>query len=549
MYQWKESDSYFFDEQARSLAAGDWLIRAPMHPYHGWHQEFADTYFKNHPDVLNRIVTANPGRDSSFVPGKVLWNEWYGGNRYHQEPLYVYLLAVLYALTGNGVYWMIILQLLAGVMSGILLWIITRRFFDDNTAFLAAVLYTFCGIALFQEALILRTSWSVFFALLTIYMFQLALDKNTKPAFLMAGLAIGLAYILQSFFVLFLIGAIGIYGIRARKMSAAFAANAAIMIGGFLLVCVPVFVRNAAVGAPVFSIASTGAITFVATNVSGTNAVSRWQPEAAKCANIMGNSNGKFLPAALASIGGHTFGLVWAKLASAINGTEWPNNENYYFYREIVPVLKVTFLNFYWIAALGIAGLLFSLYYKNQRSTLYLGILVQVAILLGFYVLGRLRVPLAVMMLPFAAYGLTACLRFAENGWAKIGVLALCVFISFQFYPPEIATLDRTDYNALYEVAFIDRIKASAESKNAAEALAIHGEFLKYEPRFIKEIKPGKLLKTASEVALLDYFANHHQIHSFLYEDSGNRQMAATEMQKFQNMKMIVENSRRNSGR
>jgi hypothetical protein len=101
----------------------------------------------------------------------------------------------------------------------------------------------------------------------------------------------------------------------------------------------------------------------------------------------------------------------------------------------------------------------------------------------------------------------------------------------------------------LYEVAYIERIEASAKAKNAGAALSIHENFLKHQPRFITDIKPGKLLKSIPEIDLLDYFANHHQIHSFLYEDSGNQQMAATEMQKFQSMKMIVENSRRSLGR
>ncbi|MCC6410426.1 MAG: glycosyltransferase family 39 protein [Saprospiraceae bacterium] len=557
MYSWQESDSNFFDEQARTLVAGDWLSSKPLHPFHGWHRDFATTYFKQHPEKLNQILAASPVRDTTFAQ-KQLWNEWYGGNTYHQEPLYAYMLAMLYAITGNGIYWMIVLQALVGIASGFLLWRITRRYFDDTVAAATGLLYALCGIVLFQETLILRTTWSVFFTLLTVLLFQRALDQRTKSAFFISGIAIGLAYLLQSFFILFLIGSISIYLAQERKMTMNFARNAALLFAGFFVMFLPVIFRNASVGAPLFSTSSTGAITFVATNVQNTNAVSRWQPEAAKCAEIMGATNGKFIPATIASVKTHSIGsftsLLWNKVKTVINGSEWPNNENYYFYREVVPVLKWTFIDFYWIAALGIPGLLFALYARKKFPALYLGILLHLAIMIGFYVLGRLRAPLAVLMLPFASYCVVECLRFTQNGQKntliKIAVVAFCAYVfAYQFYPPNVNRLDTTDYNTLYETAFFDRVKNSAEAKNMSDALAAHSEFLTYEPEYIKSIKANQIIKIPSEIELLDYFANHHQIHSFLYEDSGNQAAAAKEMQKHNLMKSVVENSRRRASR
>lgn len=554
LYKWQESDSYFFDKQAHSLAAGDWLNARPLHPYHGWHQAFAEFYFKRHPDKLSQIMESNPNADSTFVPGKVLWNEWYGGNRYHQEPFYAYLLALLYTLTGNGVYVMMIFQVLTGVISGVLLWLITRRFFDDTVAMLTSLLYSLCGIVLFQEVLILRTSWSVFFTLLTIWTFQRALDRQTKQTFLISGITIGFAFLLQSFFVLFLFGACAIYFLHERKLSRAYIQNTGLILGGFFLVFSPVILRNATVNAPLFSSSSIGTITFVATNVRHTSAISRWQPEAEKCAEIMGKTNGRFIPAAFETIRTHNLGsyvqLLWSKFESTMNGQEWPNNENYYFFKETVPILKLTFLDFYWIAGIGIAGLFFSLYYRKKMSVLYLGILLHMAILIGFYVLGRLRAPLVILMLPFASYCIIVCLGFAKYtrklALTQIAVAAFCVFwFSYRSYHQRINMLDMTDYNVLYEIAYFDRIKNKAESGQMNEAISIHAEFLKYQPNFIKTIKPNQLLKSYSEIALLDYFANHHQIHAYLYGDSGNKEVEAREQEKYNLMKQVADNSRR----
>lgn len=43
----------------------------------------------------------------------------------------------------------------------------------------------------------------------------------------------------------------------------------------------------------------------------------------------------------------------------------------------------------------------------------------------------------------------------------------------------------------------------------------------------------------------MDQFANHYQIESFLYEDSGNQAMAAQAMAKRDMMKQIVDQSRK----
>jgi 4-amino-4-deoxy-L-arabinose transferase-like glycosyltransferase len=555
MYKWPESDNAFFDDWARTLSGGDWLNRQPLHPYHGWHDEFAQVYFKQHPDQLNRILQAHPNRDSTFMPGKALWNEWYGGNTYHQEPLYAYMLAALYALTGNGVYWMMVLQILAGLLSGLLLWQLARRYFGDTVALFTGLLYLFCGVILFQETLILRTSWSVFFTLLTIWIFDRASEKRTIPAFLIFGLSVGTAYLLQSTFSLFLLGALAIYYYQERKTPRLFIRNAAVAVAGFVLIFSPVILRNATVGAPLFSTSSVGPVTFAVANVSGTDAISRWAPNAAKCAEILGKTHDSFGATVLETIQTHPsagsyLGLIWTKFQRVIIGLEWPNNENYYFYKQLVQPLQVAFLDFYWIVWIACAGLLFAWYYRKKYFSMYLAILLQLAIMLGFYVLGRFRTPLVALLLPFAAYALVECLRFTQNkskeSMAKIAVAVVCFFgLTYSVYRPGISMLDPTDYNTLYETVYYDSITKSAGAGQLNQALATHHEFLRFEPDFVKNAKPNQRLQYPSHIEIMDQFANHYQIESFLYEDSGNQAMAAQAMAKRDMMKQIVDQSRK----
>lgn len=555
MYQWPNSDNAFFDEWARSLAAGDWLNRLPLHPYHEWHQEFAEFYLKQHPDKLQQILANHPVRDSTFVPGKVLWNEWYGGNQYHQEPLYAYMLAVLYAITGNGVFWMMLAQSLLGVLSGVFLYLIARRYFGDTVALVTGLLYLFCGIILFQEALILRTSWSVFFTVYTIWMFDRALGKRTLATFFASGLSIGAAYLLQSVFLLFLAGALAIYGVQERKTPRLFVRNTAAALAGFVLVCSPLVLRNALVGAPLFSSSSVGAITFVVSNVHDTKAISMWAPEAGKCAEIMGKTDGDFGAAVVETLRTHPsiseyLDLQWSKCQRIIQGLEWPNNENYYFYKQLVPALDIAFLNFYWLVWIGAAGLLFALYHRIKCPNLYLALTLQLILLLGFYVLGRFRTPLVALLLPFAAYGIVGCLRFAQNNWkvtlSKLVTAALCFYaLTYLFYRPGVSMLDPTDYNVFYELNYYERVKSNAEAGRYGEAIKAHAEFLDYQPDIVRNARPGRMLKTASDLAVLKQFADHYQIHRFLYEDSGNTEMAAKAMARSNALLQTIEQSRR----
>ena len=559
MYAWNESDNAFFDEWARALAAGDWLNRQPLHPHHGWHRDIADYYFQQHPDKLNDILAAHPNRDSTFSAGKILWDEWYGGNTYHQEPLYAYVLAFLYWLTGNGVYWMLLLQALLGIGSGYLLWDIARRHFGDTAALLTGLLYLFCGIILFQEALILRSTWSVFCTLLAVWTFDRALARGARVDFFLHGAVIGLSVLLQSAFLLFLPGALFLYFRKTRQLSAPIAQNAALILLGFALVFSPLVLRNKIVGAPLFSSSSVGAITFVAANVHGTRTVSNWIPDTEQCAEIMGRTGGRFGPAAIAALQTHPsagsyLGLLWTKFQRVLNGTEWPNNENYYFYKSLVPALQVAFLDFFGIAWAAVTGILFAIYYRKKYPALYLAILVQLAILLGFYVLGRFRVPLATLCLPFAAYALLECLRFAQSNLkaslVKIAVAALCFYwLAWKDHRPDVSMLDPTDYIVLYETVYQDRIQQYADAQQWDKAAALHAEYLDAEPAVIRNLKPGARLNAPALIEIAGRFAFHYRLRGDLLTYTGNATQAAQARARSAALEQVVQGARQNRGR
>jgi 4-amino-4-deoxy-L-arabinose transferase-like glycosyltransferase len=551
LYLWDDSDNRFFDDWAKRIAGGDLLGREAYHPYHTWHREFADYYFEQNPEKKQEILDARPNRDSTFVPGRVLWDRWYGGNTFHQEPFYPYLLALIYKMTGDGPYFMLVLQCFIGLLSGLLIWLITRKYFGNMAALLSGVLYLLAGIIVFQETVLLRTTWLVFFSLLNVWTFDRALERRTWQAFAVAGATLGIAYLFQSTFSLFLVGILAIYAFLERQRLPVLARNAGTCIAAFLLIFSPVVIRNAMVGAPLTSISSVGAITFLAANVKEAKTISSWYPEKEKCVPLMDKYNGELGPAAIEAMGQHSLGdylsLVKGKMTALISGIEFSSNENYYFYRLHAPVLTWAFIRFSLLFALGLPGILFAIYHRKQAWGLYMGLLMQMAILIGFYVCGRLRTPMAALLIPFGAYAIVQAFtifKSRKEGAIKLAVAALSFYLFYYLQVNYQTFLRSVDYSVLYDKYFLPRMDEYGLKQDWVPASKIHQEFMKYEPEFTKSLRPGNMLRYNTDINLTRYIARHYDIESQLQNALGRKDLADSYQKRRQELLQIVETSK-----
>jgi hypothetical protein len=407
---------------------------------------------------------------------------------------------------------------------------------------------------MFHEVVLLRTTWSVFFAVLTVWTLDRALDRPGLRAYFLCGLSIGLAYLLQSTFSLFLLGALALIAWRERRQLPVAGRYAAVLLSGFLLVFAPVVVRNAAVGAPLFSSSSVAATTFVVVNTYPNNPIRiGWFPEAPKHAGILGQTGGRFGPAAQAALAtfpsvGAYLGHIWWKMTDVFNGVEVSTNEDYYFYREVVPAIRLAWLDFYWFGWLGVAGLLFCLWPRRREpAPAYLALAMQLAILLGFYVVGRFRTPMAALLLPFAAYAIVELLR--PSPWrarlVKLGVAAVCFYLlSYVQYQRNLLAPGIAPYTTLYRQLYFDRVKDNALAGRFADAIAAHTEYMQYEPAFVHTVKPNVILTSSLHLDLAEHFARHYRIHGELLEDSGDRQGGARFLARAEELRSAAERTR-----
>lgn len=99
-----------------------------MHP---WHRDVAALSLAEHPDdraALQREAAAFA--DKADIDA-LLWSRWLGRHQFYQDPLYAYLIGVTYRLAGADVRNVFTWQMAMGVLTNVLIWSLSRRFFGE----------------------------------------------------------------------------------------------------------------------------------------------------------------------------------------------------------------------------------------------------------------------------------------------------------------------------------------------------------------------------------------------------------------------------------
>ncbi len=131
---------------------------------------------------------------------RIAAGEWIPRAVFERTPLYPYIIAVVYAIAGSDLLWIRLLQAAVGAANVVLLYRLTARLFDEQTGRVTGILAASYGMFWIHEADILAPVWVIFFLLLA-FLFALPPrhESNTKtvwikwikPAF--SGLSLGLA--------------------------------------------------------------------------------------------------------------------------------------------------------------------------------------------------------------------------------------------------------------------------------------------------------------------------------------------------------------------
>ncbi len=540
-HRWDQSDMNFFDTWARDLAAGDWLTDKPLHPFHHWHRLIAAEYFHLFPEAAGAWPQPDVSSGIPAAPGRTLWNRWYGGKAFHQEPLYPYLVALTYKFFGPEVRWVFVWQMLLGVLSNLLVYLIARRHFGMVAAAVAGSLAVLCGPLLFYELSLLRETLITFMWLSLVYLTDLALARNTWRWWGVTGLACGLGVLLKITFFPYWLGLLVILSYRGLATPRVPARAAAALAGGLVICLLPVMARNLAVGVPPLTWQSVGAITFICSNAEdfppgGGFFISK------HAADIMAKTAGAFIPAVVETIKTHP--TPWSllqqlggKFAAVWHWYEVPNNQNFYYYRLHSRVLRYLPVTFLILAPLSLVGLALALGGRISCWPLYLAVAVNLAALLFTNVLSRLRISLVALLIPFAAL---AVVRILEWLWARrvaraaaaIAAVLLLSLWTMRPLPEQQPLIRGDDYIVPYEVYYYPLGQEALEKGDWPRVAEILKDSLRYEPAVVKEMGKSRAAGNEGEAYLAVFFARVHLQYAQALEKAGRRPAALEQAQR-----------------
>ncbi len=219
-------DAAFYDHWARGLAFGDWAIPKGA----------------GNPNIGELV--------------------------YHKFPMYPWFLTVVYKLFGPGYMAPRIIQMMLGLGSAYIAYLMSRRWFGPFVALLTATLTSTYWLFIFYEGEIYPTALFVFFLMLTMYSAALLVEKLTLKRCLITGILFGFTALTRGNVLIFApVLAFWLAWIVYKRLDfkRVIYMCAALTIG-VLLVISPITIRNYVVGDDFVLISSKGGINLLLGN-------------------------------------------------------------------------------------------------------------------------------------------------------------------------------------------------------------------------------------------------------------------------------------------
>lgn len=482
------TDMRVFHDWGKYIADGDLLLDREFHPDVDWYRRMAERYFKEHPDELDKLKKgARADGKKDFDPQKALWNKWLGGKAFHQEPLYGYIIGLFYKLFGPDPGNIFIFQMVLGVATNILIYLITARCFGLAAGVFAASLAVFCGPLLFHEMILLRTTITLFWCVMLVYAAQRFFDGWRVPAGLTLGILAGLAILTQVYFIVFLAGVVVLSFFHSGGLTRLFLKKAAIVTSGCALVLSLIAARNMAVGISAFTLFGNGALAMIGSNSKGGDL---WTPtfSGETFRDIMYKTEGKFIPALIETLKTHD--SVWSlaalfanKVAVLLDWYEIPAYSiNFYYYQSHSFALLLAPVTFLAALPLGLAGIVISLKDWRRVAPHFLMVGTVLAPLLVYMTVGRYRAPLLISLIPFAGYGLAKI--SSDRRAAATAAVTLFVMSSYFVILPVRNMIRLSDYQCSGEAYFYPKIRDAEKRGAFGEVVGIYEEWFRFEHGF-----------------------------------------------------------------
>ncbi len=500
----ENSDLEAFSQWASQIAAGDWLCQNCFHPYMDWMRGYASME---------------------------QFEQWWGGKEiYHQNPLYPYLLAISYLMTGGSSVPLLVFQVLFSVVSVVLVYDLGRRFVDERAGLFAAGLLAVFPPSIVFDSLLLRASLNSSLTLLSIWLLLRIKDQPGWRVALSAGVCVAASFMLRPTGLLLLIAGPALL-LSFGELRARWRQWIPALLVGVVLVLSPFVVRNLIVGAPAVAFSTRGPETVIHSHTKSADPgfMSLPTPEAFR--QYMDEGSASMTAAIATAIDswpesslGWWLWHEWQKAICVFRDYEYSNNVNFYFFRRATPLLR--FLpTFGWFVGLGFVGLILVACCGRQRRLAGIVLVAMVALFVGSilgFALGRYRLPLAVLMTIPAGAAMSLMTRWLRSGNGRsigTGFAALAVatgvsVLSFTLFPQRVefggdgrAHLQSSSLRSYYERSerlrpqeFVEgALYAFRKQSDKSKALQILDAYVREYQEFYNAVAPEARRLTTPE--------------------------------------------------
>jgi hypothetical protein len=423
-----------------------------------------------------------------------------GPEVYYYSPFFAYLLGGLYALFGISAWVPRVFNVLLGSATIWFIYAYSRSFFESRkVGYIAAVLAALYGPFLVFDTGTLKSTSGLFFMAVSFYLLSRSIQNRKIWLWLLTGVFTGLALIdfgQMSFYAIAVclwpafadkrpqvepvarvyqtgnsrkrqtVNAgktyVTLYSFIKRKLLIP-----SLMIAGILLTIAPFTLRNYIVaGDPVLTACTSGVHLFIGNHKGawgGYNLIKQIRPnpaghyfDAAKLAeqatkknNLKASEVSKFWKDQAVSYmkknPSEFIALCFKRIFLSLHPYEIDNNENYQYLRQISSYLS-SFLTFGILLPVGLTGLILGLPRFKRLFPLYLFFFCYLLSLSISIVTWRYRIPLTLVLFPFAGYAIIRIFEMIKGKRSLHGTISIIfclgVFIVFLLNPIKPATVE-----------------------------------------------------------------------------------------------------------
>jgi 4-amino-4-deoxy-L-arabinose transferase-like glycosyltransferase len=378
---------------------------------------------------------------------------------FFRGPLYPYFLALLYKVTGGSVAAAVAANHLIGAATCGLLVLLAREYFARTVSLVSGVVAALYWPFIYFEGEVLVEPLFVALVVLSLWRLARAVSSPTLVRLAVAGVCIGLAVLTRPTFLAVL--AVVPFAFHASQRTTgktrtrAWLVHAAIVAGVSLAMLVPATIHNYRGAGALVPVAWSGGLNFFIGNnpaADGRSAVipgarMPWMGGEDEALAIAGELAGREVTPAEASRfylarGIDYFateplaaaGLLGSKLYMFWEGPERSNEKYIYFFWQRYGLGRIPMPGFWLVAPLAFVGLVWLWPRRREFVLLYGFVVAYMLAVAAFFVVARLRLPVAPAVILFASWASVELWRAARSrAWKRVAAGTALFLAAFAF--------------------------------------------------------------------------------------------------------------------